>query len=193
MIQELVRKNRSYRRFDESYAIDVETLIKLVNLTRYCGTAANLQPLRFIISNNRGVNEKIFACTRWAGYLSDWDGPQDGQRPAGYIIILGDVDHPKHHQIDTGIAAQTIMLAAAELGIGGCMLAALNRDKLREVLEVSKQYDVILAIAMGKPAEKAFIVDVDKSDSIKYYRDKNDNHLVPKRSLDEIIYKIKTG
>lgn len=193
MIQDLVKKNRSYRRFDENYDIDIGILIKLVNLARHCGSAANLQPLRYLISNNRETNGKIFQCTKWAGYLSDWDGPQEGERPAGYIIILGDVDYPKHHQIDTGIAAQTIMLAAAEIGLGGCMLAALNREKLREVLEISKQYEIILAIALGKPRERVLIGDVSKSGSIKYYRDKKDNHIVPKRSLDDIIYKIKTG
>lgn len=189
IIPELTRKSRSYRRFIEDYDISTESLIKLVNIARFCPSAANLQPLRYLVCNEREYNERIFSCTKWAGYLQHWEGPEEGERPAAYIIILGDVDYSKHHQIDAGIAAQTIMLAVAEAGLGGCMLAALDRDELRDLLNVSKQYDILLALALGKPQEKVVIDNIDSSDSIKYWRDNNDLHHVPKRRLDDILYK----
>lgn len=189
MIPELIRKSRSYRRFIEDYEVDTEALIKLINLARFCPSAANLQPLRYIVCNRRDYNEMIFPCTKWAGYLKDWKGPEEGERPSAYIFILGDLDHSKHHQIDAGIAAQTIMLATTEMGLGGCMLAAIDREKLRELLDVSKQYEILLALALGKPKEKVVVDNVNAKVGVKYWRDDKGVHHVPKRRLDDLIYK----
>ncbi|MGB4292667.1 MAG: nitroreductase family protein, partial [Bacteroidales bacterium] len=106
---ELVSKCRSYRRFDESFRIDYELLKKLIGYARLSASAANRQPLKYLIYNKPEDCEKIFPCTAWAGYLPDWPGPEPGERPAAYIIILGDTTITESFGIDPGIAAQTIM------------------------------------------------------------------------------------
>ncbi|MHB9035351.1 MAG: nitroreductase family protein [Armatimonadota bacterium] len=187
MLRDLVRANRSYRRFVESEKISVETLRELIDLARCSASGANLQSLKYIISNTPERNELIFPATAWAGYLKDWDGPCEGERPSAYIVILGDTSISKNFFCDHGIAAQTILLGATEMGLGGCMIASVDRDLLRRNLQISEQYDVLLIIALGKPAETVVLEDVGADGSIKYYRDESGVHHVPKRLLDDLI------
>ena len=112
MIEELVMKNRSYRRFYENKSIDNETLKELINLARLSPSAGNLQPLKYILSNTPEKNSLIFPCLAWAGYLKEWPGPQEGERPAAYVVILGDTDITKKFGCGHGIAAQSILLGA---------------------------------------------------------------------------------
>lgn len=84
MIKELVMKTRSCRRFKEE-AISEELLRELVDLARLSASAANLQPLKYIISYKKEMNDIIFPKLKWAGYLKDWDGPEEGERPSAYI------------------------------------------------------------------------------------------------------------
>ncbi len=187
MLEELIRKNRSYRRFQQDVPLRVETLRALVNLARLSASGANLQPLKYILSCDPAMNARIFPHTRWAGYLKDWDGPAEGERPAAYIIILGDTEIRRSFGCDHGIAAQSIMLGAAERGFGGCMLGAIDREELRQTLDVPKRYEILLVLALGKPAETVVLEEADAESGIEYYRDENDVHHVPKRSLEELI------
>ena len=187
MLRSLIEKNRSYRRFDEEYSLEIKTVRELVDNARLSASAANLQPLRYIISSSREVNRLIFCCLRWAGYLPDWKGPVEGERPAGYIVILGDREHPEHHHYDAGIAAQSILLGAVEKGLGGCIFASIDRDLLRKSLDIPEQLDILLAIALGKPKEEVVIKEIGNQDDIKYWRDENGIHYVPKRRLEDII------
>ena len=132
MLEDLIRKNRSYRRFHQGFPIALETLRALVHLARLSASGANLQPLKFVLSCGPETNARIFPHTRWAGYLKDWDGPAEGERPAAYVVILGDTAIRKSFGCDHGIAAQSIMLGAVERGLGGCMLGAIDRDGLRQ-------------------------------------------------------------
>ena len=118
-LSELVRQNRSYRRFDESQRVSRETLMALVDLARLSASAANLQPLRFVLSETSEAAAAVFPHLAWAGYLTDWAGPVAGERPAAYITIVGDKDVPAPCGCDHGIAAQSILLGAAERGLGG--------------------------------------------------------------------------
>lgn len=186
---ELVSKCRSYRRFDESFRIDYELLKKLIGYARLSASAANRQPLKYLIYNKPEDCEKIFPCTAWAGYLPDWPGPEPGERPSAYIIILGDTTITESFGIDPGIAAQTIMLGAVNEGLGGCMIASIKKDKLREKLQIPLQYEILLVLALGKPVEKVVIEDI-RGDNVKYWRDENNVHHVPKRTLDELILKL---
>ena len=189
MLKDLILKNRSYRRFYQDYKVDIETLKEFVNLARLSASSANLQPIRFILSCNSEKNKLIFPCLAWAGYLKNWNGPIEGERPSAYIIILGDKEIGKDFEYDSGIAAQSILLGAAEKGLGGCLMGAINREKLREELMIPEQYKILLAIALGKPKEKVIIEVVNKTGDIKYWRDEEDIHHVPKRDLDDIILK----
>ena len=123
----------------------------------------------------------------WAGYLRRWSGPEEGERPSAYIVILGDTEIRKSFGCDHGIAAQSIMLGATERGLGGCMIASIDRSELRQVLDIPKHYEILLILALGKPKEKVVIEEVGPDGNIQYYRDAQGVHHVPKRSLDELI------
>ncbi|WP_020590131.1 nitroreductase family protein [Desulfobacter curvatus] len=187
--KELVKSNRSCRRFDNTFALDTQTLTELVELARYTASGANNQPLKYIISSSRGQNDKIFSCLTWAAYLKDWKGPEPAEQPTGYIVILGDTTISKNFWCDHGIAAQTMLLGARARGLAGCMFAAINIKKLKELLGISDHLEVKLVIALGKPVEKACIDDVDDGGDIRYFRDENQVHHVPKRKLEDLILK----
>ncbi|MBW6502141.1 MAG: nitroreductase family protein [Bacteroidales bacterium] len=186
---ELVLKTRSYRRFDESHRLNDEILRELAGLARLSASAANRQPLRFLLYSSREDCERIFPSTAWAGYLKDWDGPVPGERPSGYIIILGDTDITGNFMVDHGIAAQSIMLGATARGLGGCMIASIKRDDLRKELGIPDRYEILLVLALGKPVENVIIEDIKDGD-IRYWRDSAGNHYVPKRRLDDLILKL---
>ena len=187
VIRDLILKNRSYRRFHQEAAINTEALRGLVDLARHSASAANRQPLKYIISGNAEKNSLIFPCLSWAGYLKDWPGPSEGERPSAYIIMLGDTEISQSFGIDPGIAAQSILLGAAEQGLGGCMIASVQKEKLRQVLDIPSCYEIVLVITLGKPKESVVIDNVKPDGDIKYWRDNKGIHHVPKRSLDEII------
>mgnify|MGYP005847847833 FL=1 len=187
MLKELVFRNRSYRRFDQTVAIDRATLRELVDLARLSASASNLQPLRYILSAEPEKNAIIFDHLGWAGYLAGWPGPQEGERPTAYIIILGDRTIAPRIDCDHGIAAQNILLGAAEKGLGGCIIGSVQRERLRQALDIPEQYDILLVIALGKPAETVVIEPVGPDGDIKYWRDEDSVHHVPKRALDDVI------
>ncbi len=190
MLRDLVLANRSYRRFAEDHQIDEATLRELIDLARLTPSAGNLQPLRYITSCVPDRNAKVFETLAWAGYLTDWPGPKEGERPSGYIIILSDARISKSPAHDTGIAAQTILLGAVEKGLGGCIFGSVNRDALRASLRIPDEYEICLVIALGRPVEKVVLEDVGPDGSIRYYRDKDGVHHVPKRALDDLILKV---
>lgn len=187
MLKDLVTKSRSYRRFEEDFTIEKETLIDLVSLARLAPSGANLQPLKYLLSADRATNETIFPHLNWAGYLKDWSGPVEGERPTGYIVVLGDRTIAKNFGCDQGISAQTILLGACEKGLGGCMFSSIKHDSLRAALALPEEFEVLLVIALGKVLEEVAIEDLDASGSVRYWRDDKAVHHVPKRSLDDII------
>lgn len=188
MLKDLVLKNRSYRRFDESFAVTSEELRDLVELARLTPSSVNWQPLRFALVNDNETNAKIFENLAWAGLLKEWKGPAQGERPTAYVVILTDTTVAKNMKTDVGIVAQTMMLGAAEKGLGGCMIGSVNRDNVYEILNIDKErYLIDLVLALGKPAENVQIVDLPENGCTNYYRDENGNHYVPKRSVDDLI------
>jgi len=186
----LAETNRSYRRFKQNHQITFKELLRLVNLARLSASGANLQPLKYITSFTEEQNELIFPTLSWAGYLKDWAGPVEGEKPSAYIIVLGDTAIGNSFQYDTGIACQSILLGAAERGLGGCLIGSIKRDKLREGLTIPEQYEILLVIALGIPAEKVIIEELKEVGDFKYWRDEKDIHHVPKRGLSELILDI---
>jgi nitroreductase len=189
MLDEIIRKNRSYRRFDEKVSIPPATLRHWVDTARFVPQAGNLQPLRYVISASRERNGKVFECLKWAAYLKEWGGPVPGERPAAYIVMAGDPSVKKDCYTDAGIAAQTFMLQAAEAGYGGCMIASFNAAELRQVLEIPGDLQLLLVLALGKPVEKVVLEERQANGDLKYYRDADGVHHVPKRPLSEILLK----
>lgn len=188
-LKDLIYKTRSYRRFYESQGIDYKTLENLVDLARLSASGANRQPLKYLIYNTPGDCARIFPSLLWAAYLKDWDGPENGERPAGYIIILGDTTITDNYGVDHGIAAQNIMLGATETGLGGCMIASIKKEQLRQELGIPEHLEILLVLALGQPVENVIVEDIKDGD-IKYWRDEAMNHHVPKRPLSELIIKL---
>jgi nitroreductase len=187
MIKDLVERTRSYRRFFEDHSIPTETLRDLIDFARLSASAANRQPLKYMISNEKKTNAVIFTRLKWAGYLKEWNGPEEGERPSAYIIVLGDTKISTSFDCDHGIASQSILLGATEMGLGGCMVGAVERKHLREDLHIPGQYEILHVIALGKPKEKIVIETVKSDGDIKYWRDESGTHHVPKRTLSDII------
>lgn len=187
MLKDIVLKNRSYRRFYEEYRVSRDVLIELIDLARFSASAANLQPLKYCVSYDPEKNMAIYSCLKWAGYLTDWDGPKEGERPSAYIVILGDTAITGNFGCDHGIAGQSIMLGASEKGLGGCIIGSVDRLKLKSILKIDDKYEILLVIALGKPKEKVVLDQVGDDGAIRYWRDAEDAHHVPKRQLNDIV------
>jgi nitroreductase len=187
MLRDLILKNRSHRRFHQEVSVELATLRELVDLARLSPSAANMQPLRYILSADPETNALIFPLLGWARYLENWGGPAEGERPSAYIVILEDtrITHPM--RCDHGIAAQSILLGATEKGLGGCIIGSINKPKLRQALKIPEHYEILLVLALGKPKDEVKIEPLKPDGDIKYWRDSEGVHHVPKRALDDII------
>ncbi len=188
MIKDLILKNRSYRRFHQDTPISMETLKELVDLARVSASGANKQPLKYILVCDPETNAKISEQIGWAGALKDWPGPEEGERPTAYIIVLGDTTIGMAG-MDPGIAITNMLLGAVEKGLGGVMLATVKKDVVRADLEIDEKYEILMVVALGKPKEIVQLDDVEEGGSTVYWRDDNQAHHVPKRKLEDIIVK----
>jgi len=182
----LVQKTRTVRRFHQARRVKRADLLELVNLARLSASGGNLQPLKYILSCDPRRNARIFPCLAWAGYLKAWGGPIAGERPAAYIIILGDTSIRREFGCEHGIAAQSIMLGATAKGLGGCIIGSIDRKRLRAEQAIPVKYEILLVLALGRPIEKV-VLETVKAGNIKYWRDAQGRHHVPKRSLREIV------
>lgn len=189
MLKELLTKNRSYRRFYQSERIDAGDLKELVGLTRLCASGRNAQALKYAVVQREEMCAEVFPQLAWAGYLTDWAGPEEGERPAAYLIQLLDTRIVENCLCDDGIQAQTILLGAVEKGLGGCIIKAFKNDALRKILHLPEELKITYVIALGKPKEKVVLEDM-KGGDYKYWRDEEGGHHVPKRGLEELIYDV---
>jgi nitroreductase len=188
MFKDLITKCRSYRRFYEEIKIPTEDLKGLVSLARLTPSTSNSQALKYRLCNTPEETDKVYETLGWAGALPEWDGPEKGERPSAYIVILCDLSLGKNKLYDDGIAAQTMMLGAVEMGYGGCILGNVQRNRLAEVLGIdSALYSIDLVLALGKPKEEVVIVPIKEDGDIRYYRDENQVHYVPKRGLEDLL------
>jgi len=187
MLRDLILKNRSYRRFDGATRLDTAALRELVDLARLSPSGGNLQPLKYILVNDAHGCALVFPHLAWAAYIKNWPGPGEGERPTAYIVILLDTGIKENAGCDHGIAAQSILLGAVERGFGGCIVGSVHREALRESLRVPERYDIKLVIALGMPIERVELETAEPGGDIKYWRDGDGTHHVPKRPLDEII------
>lgn len=190
-INNLIKKNRSYRRFDSSFALSDAQLAGLVELTRYTASARNMQPLRYLPVTGKQDTDRVFPLLAWAGYLPDWPGPAENERPTAYLVVCKESALADGHTLfDAGIATQTILLGAVEMGLGGCIIGAVNKSRLKEVTGLPDRYEILYVVALGKPTEEVVIDDLSDNGSIKYWRDEKQVHHVPKRKLNDLIIKI---
>lgn len=191
MLKDLIIASRSYRRFDESIKITEEMLCDWVDCARLSPSSINLQMLKFRLVTKQNELDAMLANTRWAGKITDRKLPPDGHGPTAYIIICADTDviaTAEHFLKDVGICAQSIMLAAAEAGFGGCMIGSFSPEKVTNALALPENLIPRLVLALGKPDETVVLTDLPASGDTSYYRD-GDTHVVPKRTLEELIVK----
>lgn len=178
---------RSVRRFDENRRIPSSELENLVDVVRLVPSASNRQPLKYITISDKSECDKVFPHLLWAGLLKDWPGPSEGERPAGYIVMLVDKEISFNAVVDTGIAGYALMLAAMEKGLGSCMLASVSRPKLYKILGIDpERFDIAMVFAFGYPKEHV-VLEEAVDGNVAYYRTEDGTHHVPKRPLDEVL------
>ncbi len=184
MIKELVVKNRSVRRYDNSVKLDRKLLSELVDIGRICPNAGNLQRIRFATVCEENTVDAVRETLGFAAYLKEWGGPAKAENPTAYIIILSEAEDSNVY-IDIGIAAEAMLLGVVERGYNGCMFRSFDKEKLSNILGVDKLVPR-LVISLGKADECVELCEVVDGD-IKYYRRSDDVHVVPKRSLSEVL------
>jgi nitroreductase len=188
-LRDLLKQNRTYRRFDQTVKIAQEELEEWVAQVRFCSSGRNAQPLRYVIVNSDAMCEQVFPQLAWAGYLTDWSGPEEGERPSAYLIQLLDTRIVENCLCDDGLQIQTILLNAVEKGFGGCIIKAFKNEALREVLHLPEYMKIMYVIALGKPKEQVVLEEM-QGENYKYWRDTEGVHHVPKRSKEELIFKL---
>lgn len=186
-LKDLLIKNRSFRRFYQDVRITLEDLRELAGLTCWCASARNAQALKYLPVSDAGMCAEVFPHLAWAGYLTDWAGPEEGERPAAYLIQVLDTRIGENCLCDDGIQAQTILLGAVEKGWGGCIIKAFKNDELRAVLNIPPYLRIMYVIALGKPKETVVLESMKAGDDFKYWRDEQAIHHVPKRGVEELI------
>lgn len=162
-------------------------LMTLVDLARLSPSSRNQQALKFMLVHEDKACGDLFEQLAWAGYIRDWAGPVEGERPGAYIVIMGDNNLGKQFDTDVGIVAQSILLGAVEMGFGGCMIGSIKREKVKETFSIPDSLSIELVIALGEPVEEV-VIEVCNEGDIRYWRDEKEIHHVPKRSLSEIIW-----
>ena len=182
---DVILSRRTIRKFKQE-KIDKKILSKLVNAARYAPSGANMQPAKYIITDDADKVSKIFIQLKWAGYIAPDGDPKDGEEPVAYIIVLVDTRIRKSgYELDIGAAIQNILLAAEEEGIGTCWIGSINRDEVRKILNIEESFLINSVIALGYKDEIS--VAEDANGSIKYYKDEKGILHVPKRKLEDII------
>ena len=190
MIRSTVIESRSQRSFDPDRRVPHDLLMSLCDTARLCPAAMNLQVLKYKLVEDKATVSALLGATRWATSL-DKKLPPEGHGPAAFIVICHDTSIAERKpifSIDVGIAAQTIMLSACEMGYGGCIIGSGNEQTIASILSLPEHLSVALVLGLGVPEETVVLTEAVNG-QVKYYRDENDTHFVPKRPLDEIIIK----
>ena len=190
MIKELIKKNRSVRGYDNSREVTIEELREMVDCARLSASSVNMQPLKYILVRTEDGKARVLKQVSFAAKLSTLKLPHRGSEPMAYVVICQDEQISKSETgflRDVGIVAQSITLAATELGLGACMLGYFSPDKLRQALDLSENLKPLLVISLGKSVEDVRIVEIEEGESTDYYRDEAGIHYVPKRKLDDVI------
>jgi len=178
-----IKSRRTIRKYLQT-AVPEEVLLKCVEAAIFSPSGGNLQPLRYVIVNDAKLLKQVFSTLSWAVYLPDY-GPTEEEMPRAYIVLLLDKNGrtPTH---DASIASMSISMVAYDEGLGSCILASVDRKKLKKVLNVPESLDVALVVALGYPAENPVVEPVSDG-NIKYWLDKNGVLHVPKRDIKDIV------
>jgi len=183
---DLIVSRRSIRQFRQK-RVSRDILERLVDTARLAPSAANRQPLEFVVIDEQKTVKQIFPCLKWAAYIAPEGNPKLGHEPAAYIVILANTEvSEKGYEWDVGAAVENMILTALEDGIGSCWLVSVDRDKVREILNIPVKYKIDSVLALGYPAETPVIEDMNGS--VKYWKDNKAKLHVPKRKLEDVIH-----
>ena len=188
MLEALIQLARTYRRFDASERVSYDVLVELVNLARISPSSGNKQALRFAVVHEPADCDAVCESLLWAYYLNEWQGPKPEERPTGYIVLLRDAAIEADFCHDAGIAVQSIILGATERGLGGCIFASADQDKLKKILSLPDTMRVELVVALGKPVEIVVLDEILPGEDFRYWRDEQGIHHVPKRRLQDVLW-----
>ena len=184
-ISALINSRRTIRQFKQD-SISPGDLLKCIKSTGLAPSAANLQPLEYLLITDSEKVKTIFPLLKWAGYIAPNGNPEEGRKPTAYLIVLVNKSIKKSGaEHDAGAAIENFILSAWSFGIGSCWVASVNRGKLREVFNIPDSYSIDSVIALGYPDESP-VVDTATED-IKYWKDKNGVLHVPKRPIEDIL------
>ncbi len=189
ILTKLLQQNRSIRRFIQNDRIPVEALLRWVGNCRYCASGRNAQALKYVVVHQEEECAKVFPLLAWAGYLKDWLGPAEGERPSAYLIQLLDKDIASNCLCDDGIQLQTLGLSACAEDYGCCIIKAFNNAELRNLLQLPGHLQILHVLALGRPKEKVVIEEMQGGD-VKYWRTEDGVHHVPKRPASELVYRV---
>ena len=185
-INDVILSRRSIRQF-RSDPIPGSILEQLVNAARLAPSAANRQPLEYVIVDQPQVCQKVFPCLKWAAYISPEGNPLPGQEPMAYIVVVVNTVVLKvRHEWDAGASIENMLLLAWDKGIGSCWIISADKPSLTEILSVPGSHEIDSVIALGYPAETSVVEDY--KDSVKYWKDAAGGFHVPKRKLKDIIH-----
>lgn len=183
---EMVISRRSIRQFKPE-PVSRDILEKIVNTARLAPSAANLQPLEFVVVDEEELRKQLFTCLKWAAYIAPEGNPKPGHEPAAYIVVLVNSRvRDKEYERDVGAAVENMILTAWEEGIGSCWIVSAERNKIQEMLKIPKYYQIDSVLTVGYPDEEPMVEDM--KDSIKYWKDKNGRLHVPKRKLGNVLH-----
>ncbi len=186
---EAITKRRTIRRFQQR-SIRFDVLKKLLDGARLAPSAANLQPLEYIIVDDPQTLPLVFMTLKWAAYIAPAGDPPEGFQPIAYIAILVNKNiRSSQYERDVGAAADNILLAAWEQGIGSCWMTSVERKRLREILKIPESRIIDSVIALGYKAEEPQVEEL--TNSVKYWKDDSGKLHVPKRLLKEILHRNK--
>ena len=189
MLKDLLLQTRSFRRFYEDERLDADVLTAAIDAARLCPSARNAQPLKYRLVTERDECDRLFPTLRWAAYLKDWGGPAEGERPAAYLIQLLDTRIVRDPYCDDGIQALAILLSLAEHGLGGCIIKAFNAKQIQADFRLPDFLEVRTVLALGRPRETVVIEPMAPDGDYRYWRDAAGVHHVPKRAVEELIWK----
>jgi nitroreductase len=185
-ILDLIRSRRTIRQF-QPVPVPRDVLEKLADAGRLAPSAANLQPLEFIVVDEEEGKKRIFSCLKWAAYIAPEGNPKPGHEPTAYIVVLVNTQvREKSYEYDIGAAVENIILAAWAEGIGSCWTISGDRTQIAHILSVPRTHRVDCVIALGYPDESPIAEDM--KESVRYWKDASGRLHVPKRNLKDILH-----
>ncbi|MCX6573416.1 MAG: nitroreductase family protein [Candidatus Aminicenantes bacterium] len=185
-VYETIVGRRTIRKFRPE-PVARELLERLVDAARLAPSAANLQPLEFVVVDEAALTAAIFPCLKWAAYIAPAGDPRPGEEPTSYVVALANTKvREKMFEYDLGAAMENMILAALEEGVGSCWMLSIDRDKLRAILGVPEDYRIDSVLALGYPAEDPAAEVL--GDSCKYWKDEAGRLHVPKRALNTVLH-----